>query len=116
MRRRRLGEPPGASSRIFAHLRKEPGMSWIISLIIGGIVGWIASMIMKTNAEMGILWNVVVGVLGGILGNWIAGLLGMAPEGNIMRFVVALIGAVILIFVLQQIGLFRKRHHPSEQH
>ena len=91
-------------------------MSWIISLIIGGIVGWIASMIMKTNAEMGILWNVVVGVLGGILGNWIASLLGMAPEGNIMRFVVALIGAVILIFVLQQIGLFRKRHHPSEQH
>jgi uncharacterized membrane protein YeaQ/YmgE (transglycosylase-associated protein family) len=90
-------------------------MSWIISLIIGGIVGWLASIVMKTNAQMGILWNVVVGVLGGILGNWIAGLMGMAPEGGIGRFVVALIGAVILIFVLRQIGVFRQ-HHPSAGH
>ena len=84
-------------------------MSWIISLIIGGIVGWLASIIMKTNAQMGLIANVLIGIAGSLLGNWIAGLLGMAPTGNIMRFVVALAGAVLLIFILQQIGLFRRR-------
>lgn len=72
-------------------------------------MGWLASIIMKTNAEMGLIANVVVGVVGSLLGNWIAGLMGMAPTGNIMRFVVALLGAVLLIFILQQVGLFRKR-------
>jgi len=92
-------------------------MSWIISLIIGGIVGWIASMIMKTNAQMGVFWNVLVGVVGSLLGNWIAGLMGMAPEGNVMRFIVALIGALILIFILRQVGVFKEhRNHPAEHH
>lgn len=84
-------------------------MSWIIALIIGGIVGWLASIIMKTNAEMGVIANVLVGIGGSLLGNWIAGLLGMAPAGNLMRFLIALVGAVLLILILQQIGFFRKR-------
>ena len=54
-------------------------MSWIISLIIGGIVGWLASIVMKTNAQMGWIANVLVGVVGSLLGFWIAGLLGIAP-------------------------------------
>ena len=85
-------------------------MDWIISIIIGGIVGWLASILMKTNAQMGIIANVLVGIVGSLLGNWIAGLLGMAPTGNVLRFLVALAGAVVLIFILQQIGIFRKRH------
>jgi uncharacterized membrane protein YeaQ/YmgE (transglycosylase-associated protein family) len=88
---------------------EEKRMSWIISLIIGGVVGWLASIIMKTNAEMGIFANVLVGIVGSILGNWLAGLLGMAPTGNVLRFFVALGGAVLLILILQQIGFFRKR-------
>lgn len=48
-------------------------MSWIISLIIGGIVGWLASMIMKTNAQMGLIANVLVGIVGSILGYWLRG-------------------------------------------
>ena len=93
-------------------------MSWIISLIIGGIVGWIASIIMKTNAQMGIFWNVIVGIIGSMLGNWVAGLMGMAPEGNIMRFIVALVGAVVLIFILRQIGVFKehREHRPARHH
>lgn len=83
-------------------------MSWIISLIIGGIVGWLASIIMKTNAQMGLIANVLVGVLGSMLGFWIAGLLGLAAAGGIVRFVVALAGAVLLIFVLGKLGFFRK--------
>ena len=83
-------------------------MSWIISLIIGGIVGWLASIVMKTNAQMGLIANVLVGVVGSLLGFWIAGLLGIAPTGGILRFVVAFAGAALLIFILGKLGLFRK--------
>ena len=83
-------------------------MSWIISLIIGGIVGWLASIVMKTNAQMGWIANVLVGVVGSMLGFWIAGLLGIAPAGGVLRFVVAVAGAALLIFVLGKVGVFRK--------
>jgi uncharacterized membrane protein YeaQ/YmgE (transglycosylase-associated protein family) len=83
-------------------------MDWIISLIIGGIVGWLASIVMKTNAQMGIIANVIVGIVGSLLGGWLAGLLGIAPSGGILRFVISLIGAIVLIFLLQAIGIFKK--------
>ncbi|MDD2977789.1 GlsB/YeaQ/YmgE family stress response membrane protein [Aquabacterium sp.] len=82
-------------------------MGWIISLIIGGIVGWLASMVMKTDAQMGWIANVLVGVVGSMLGFWIAGALGMAPAGGIMRFVISIVGAVLLIFILRKLGIFR---------
>ncbi len=82
-------------------------MGFIGALIIGGIVGWLASMVMKTNAQMGLVANVLVGIGGSMLGFWIAGLFGMAP-GGILRFVVALAGAALLIFILQKLGLFKK--------
>lgn len=83
-------------------------MSWIVSLILGGIVGWLASIIMKTNAQMGIIANVLVGVAGSLLGFWLAGLLGIAATGGIVRFLVALAGAALLIFILRALGAFRK--------
>lgn len=83
-------------------------MSWIITLLIGGIVGWLASIIMKTNAQMGILANVGVGVVGSLLGFWLAGVLGIAAMGGILRFLIAVAGAVLLIFVLRKIGVFQK--------
>jgi len=83
-------------------------MSWIISLIIGGIVGWLASILMKTNAQMGLIANVLVGVVGSAMGFWIAGILGMSPSGGILRFIVAIAGAVLLIFILRKLGIFRK--------
>ena len=82
-------------------------MSWIITLILGGIVGWLASIIMKTNARMGCIANVLVGVIGSILGYWIAGLLGLAATGAIVRFLIAIGGAVLLIFILRALGMFR---------
>ena len=82
-------------------------MSWIISLIIGGIVGWLASIIMKTNPQMGLIANVLVGVAGSMLGFWIAGMLGIAASGGILRFVIALGGAMLLIFILGKLGIFR---------
>lgn len=83
-------------------------MDWIISLIIGGIVGWLASIVMKTNAQMGLIANVLVGVVGSSLGYWVAGLVGFVPTGGIMRFVVAIAGASLLIFILGKLGIFRR--------
>ena len=83
-------------------------MGLITTLIIGGIVGWLASIVMKADARMGLVANVVVGVVGSMLGYWVAGLLGFVAVGGIARFLVALGGAVLLIFILGKLGIFRK--------
>jgi len=82
-------------------------MNIIITIIIGGIVGWLASLIMKTNAQMGILANVVVGIIGAFLGFWIAGLIGVAATNNLVRWVVAIAGAAILIAILKALKIFK---------
>jgi len=82
-------------------------MDWIITLVIGGIVGWLASIIMKTNAQMGIIANVLVGVVGSMLGYWVAGLLGITAAGGLLGFLIAVAGAVLLILILRALGLFR---------
>ncbi len=84
-------------------------MDLIISLIIGGVIGWLASIVMKTNAQMGWIANVLVGIVGSALGFWVAGMLGIATGGGILRFVVAIGGAVLLIVILQALGVFKKR-------
>jgi uncharacterized membrane protein YeaQ/YmgE (transglycosylase-associated protein family) len=83
-------------------------MGFIISLIIGGIVGWLASIVMKTNAQMGLIANVLVGVAGAALGSWLAKAVGIAPAGGIMGFIVAIAGAALLIVILRAVGLFKK--------
>src|SRR5690554_6077662 len=83
-------------------------MGWIMTLIIGGIVGWLASIIMKTNEQMGLIANIIVGIIGSLLGFWIAGLLGFEEGGAIIRFIIAIGGAVLLIFILRAIGVFKK--------
>ncbi|MGL6222330.1 MAG: GlsB/YeaQ/YmgE family stress response membrane protein [Steroidobacteraceae bacterium] len=83
-------------------------MSWLITLIIGGVVGWLASIVMKTNAQMGMIANVLVGIAGSFVGFWAAGALGLAPTGSVVRFVVAVVGAVALIFILRALGIFKK--------
>jgi uncharacterized membrane protein YeaQ/YmgE (transglycosylase-associated protein family) len=82
-------------------------MNLIISLVIGGIIGWLASIVMKTNAQMGIIANVLVGIVGGALGHWLAGQLGIAA-GGIGGFLVSLAGAIVLIAILRAIGIFKK--------
>ena len=83
-------------------------MEWIIAIIVGGIVGWIASMLMKADSQMGLLGNILVGIVGSALGYWLAGLLGLSPTGGFVRFLVAVAGAVLLIFILRALGVFRK--------
>ena len=81
-------------------------MSFILWLVIGGLIGWLASIVMKTNAQMGIVANVIVGCVGAWLGGWLAGQLGIATAG-LMSYVVAVFGAIILIAVLRAVGLFK---------
>lgn len=82
-------------------------MDWIITLVVGGIVGWLASILMKTNAQMGIVANVVVGIVGSFLGFWVAGVLGLATYGSIVRWIVAVAGAALLIVILKAVGIFK---------
>ena len=82
-------------------------MDLIISIVVGGIIGWLASLIMKTSAQMGILANVIVGIIGSSLGYWLAGVLGLAAYGSIARWIVAVAGAAILIWILKALGIFK---------
>ena len=78
-------------------------MGIILWIIFGGLVGWVASLIMKTDAQQGIVLNVVVGIVGAVLGGWIMNLLGQGGVGgfNLYSFIVALIGAVVLIVIVK---------------
>jgi uncharacterized membrane protein YeaQ/YmgE (transglycosylase-associated protein family) len=78
----------------------------ILQLIVGGIIGWLASIVMKTNAQMGLVANVVIGCVGAFIGGWLATRLGIGG-GAIMSWVVSIIGAVILIWVLKLVGIFK---------
>ena len=84
-------------------------MNIIIWLIVGGIVGWLASMVMKTDAQQGMILNVVVGIVGAFIGGWLIGPLlgaGSINDGfSIMSLVVSLIGAIILLVI---IGFFKR--------
>lgn len=82
-------------------------MGWIVTLVVGGIVGWLASKVMKTDGQMGIIANVLVGIVGSSLGFWVAGLLGFAAYGLIAQWVVAVAGAALLIYILKLLGLFK---------
>ena len=78
-------------------------MGLIIWLIIGGIIGWLASLVMKTDGQHGIILNVVVGIIGSWLGGQlIAPLIG---GSGIMGYVSAFIGAIILLAI---VNLFRR--------
>ena len=52
------------------------GPGWIATIILGGIAGWLASLVMNRDASMGIFWNIVVGMVGGVIGSAIGGLTG----------------------------------------
>ena len=85
-------------------------MNFIIWLIIGGVIGWIASLIMKTDAQQGMLLNIVVGIVGAMVGGWLISPLvgvGTINQGNFSlgALVVSLIGAVILLAI---VNLFRR--------
>lgn len=85
-------------------------MNFIIWLVVGGLIGWVASKIMNTDAQQGIFLNVIVGIVGSMLGGWlVAPLLGSATvnqnDFSIMGLLSSLIGAVILLAI---VNFFRR--------
>jgi uncharacterized membrane protein YeaQ/YmgE (transglycosylase-associated protein family) len=82
-------------------------MEWLVTIVVGGIVGWLGSIVAKTNAQMGIIANVIVGIIGSSLGFWLAGVLGIAAYGTIASWIVAVIGAAVLIAILKALGVFK---------
>lgn len=80
-------------------------MNLIIWLIVGGLIGWVASIVMKTNGQQGILLNVIVGIVGAFLGGWlISPLVGVATINqdsfSLPALVVSLVGALILLAIV----------------
>jgi len=78
-------------------------MGILLWIIFGGLVGWIASMIMRTDAEQGIILNVIVGIVGAVIGGWLMGFFGSGGVSgfNFYSFLVALLGAVVLIVIVK---------------
>ncbi|MCR6687692.1 GlsB/YeaQ/YmgE family stress response membrane protein [Pseudoxanthomonas sp.] len=74
-------------------------MGIIIWLIVGGIVGWLASLIMRRDAQQGVLLNIVVGIVGAILAGWLFGG-GINEAITIRTFLFSIIGAVILLAIV----------------
>lgn len=76
-------------------------MDFIVWLIFGALAGWIASMIMKTDAEQGALMNIVIGIVGAFLGGFIMNTFGQpgVTGFNIYSAVVAILGAVVLLAI-----------------
>jgi uncharacterized membrane protein YeaQ/YmgE (transglycosylase-associated protein family) len=78
-------------------------MSIILWIVFGALVGWIASMIMGTNARQGALLNIIVGIIGAVLGGWVMSFFGQSGVSgfNLYSFIVSLLGAVILIGIVR---------------
>ncbi len=81
-------------------------MSLIVTLVIGGIVGWLASLLMKTDGQMGIVANVAVGIAGSFLGGLIANAVGLSSAEPLGGLVIAIGGAVAFIALLLVLGFF----------
>lgn len=85
-------------------------MGLIILLVVGGVIGWLASMVMRTDAQQGILLNIVVGIVGAILAGFL--LNPLIGGGNVMSgslsassLIVSFLGAVVLLAI---VNLFRR--------
>ncbi|GIV96390.1 MAG: transglycosylase [Herpetosiphonaceae bacterium] len=82
----------------------------IIWLIVGGIIGWLASLMLDTNEQQGIILNVVVGIIGALLAGWLIAPLVGAPTINqgdfsLVSLIVSLLGAIVLLGI---VNLFRR--------
>jgi uncharacterized membrane protein YeaQ/YmgE (transglycosylase-associated protein family) len=105
--------PPRRNLYLFWSFRwgeKEKNMGVIILLVVGGLIGWVASILMRTDAQQGVLLNIVVGIVGALIAGFL--LNPLIGGGNIMNdsldisaILVSLLGAVVLLGI---VNLFRR--------
>src|SRR5438132_12456420 len=82
-------------------------MDLVMTLVTGGLIGWLASLLMKTDGHMGVLANILIGIVGSVLGTWLAGVLGSAVAGSPARGLDGRLGPVLVIPRLQPLGRLR---------
>lgn len=83
-------------------------MDWLAWIVLGGVAGWIASIITKNNARMGLFANIIVGIIGAFVGTFLLkqfGVQGMSGF-NVSTLLVAILGAAVLLWLF---GLIRRR-------
>ncbi len=84
-------------------------MGLLVVFVVGGVIGWLASLLTGTEEQMGVVADVVVGCLGAVLGNLAAEPLGLGPHGPVAAYLLSVAGAVVLILVLRAVGVLRRR-------
>lgn len=94
-------------ARINQFILSEVQMNIILWIIFGALAGWIASIIMGRNAQMGALANIVVGIVGALIGGFVMNAFGAqgVTGFNLTSLIVAILGAIVLLFL---VGLFRR--------
>src|ERR1051325_10877226 len=108
-----MAEPHSTAQGTIAHLRADdiersiyPMINFIIWLLFGALVGWLASIVMRTDAQQGALMNIIVGIVGAFLGGFLASALGFSGSNinnndfSLSGLVVAFIGAVVLLGIV----------------
>ena len=81
-------------------------LGWLSWIIFGALAGWIASILTGNNSRMGCLTNIIVGIVGAFLGGWVYSLITghkLFVSWNLTAFIVAVLGAVVLLAVFNQI-------------
>ena len=86
-------------------------IGFIVWLIVGGIIGWVASLVMKTDAQQGVFLNIIVGIVGAFLGGWLGSVMGIGGADindgafNLPSLLLSLVGAIVLLAI---VNLFRR--------
>ena len=77
-------------------------MDIIIMIVLGGLAGWLASVLFKGSGS-GLIVNIIVGIIGSVIGGWVFGFLGLAPQSAFGSFITAVVGAIILLAIVRAV-------------
>jgi uncharacterized membrane protein YeaQ/YmgE (transglycosylase-associated protein family) len=79
-------------------------MDLVMTLATGGLVGWLASLVLSANRQMSVLGFILVGVVGSVIGAWLAGVLGIAVQGSSGQWLVSFAGAALLVWLVRTVA------------
>lgn len=88
-------------------------MGWIIYILVGALIGWLAGLVMNTDEQQGALANIIIGIIGSLLGSWLFGTVlgigGASVAGTLSLWGIiwGVIGAVVLIAILKALKIFK---------